>query len=119
MAYQAGTQLRTQHMRDSLKAGESMPEVHAHFGEPDIRTDAGKNTEIWSYATRANSNDLAATLFYTSAKEGDKGHFMDLKFVDGKLVAWKEEAHTMPSKRSTGINYGFTAGPGAQSVTHF
>jgi hypothetical protein len=118
VAYQAGTQLRASHMRDSLKAGESMTEVRDRFGEPDIRTEEG-NAQVWSYASRANSNDIAATLFYTSAKEGDNGHFVDLKFVDGKLVSWSDAEHTMPAKRSTGVNYGFTAGPGSRPVMHF
>lgn len=119
VAYQAGTQLRAKHMRDSLKTGESMPDVRGHFGEPDIRTDSSPDTEVWSYASRANSNDIAATLFYTSAKEGNKGRFLDLKFVNGKLVSWAEAEHTMPSKRATGINYGFTTGSGGSTVSHF
>ncbi|HTW89639.1 MAG TPA: hypothetical protein VMD75_16700 [Candidatus Binataceae bacterium] len=119
VAYQAGTEIRANHMRDSLKAGESMPEVRERFGEPDIRTDTDSGAEIWSYASRANSNDVAATLFYTSAKSGDNGHFVDLKFVNGKLVSWSDAEHTMPAKRNTGINYGFTAGPASQPVTHF
>ncbi len=118
MAYQAGTEVRARHMHDSLKVGETMAEVRDHFGEPDIRTDED-DAEIWSYASRANSNDIAATLFYTSAKEGDNGHFVDLKFVDGKLVSWSDAEHTMPAKRGTGVNYGFTAGPGARPVSHF
>lgn len=119
VAYQAGTEIKTNHMRDSLKPGESMPEVRERFGEPDIRTDTDSGAEIWSYASRANTNDVAATLFYTSTKSGDNGHFLDLKFVDGKLVSWSDADHTMPAKRSTGINYGFTAGPANQPVTHF
>jgi len=118
MAYQAGTELRASHMHDSLKAGESMAEVRDRFGEPEIRTDDG-DAQVWSYASRANSNDVAATLFYTSAKAGDNGHFIDLKFVDGKLVSWGDAEHTMPAKRGTGVNYGFTASPGAHPVTHF
>lgn len=119
VAYQAGTEIRATHMRDSLKPGESMPEVRERFGEPDIRTDTDSGAEVWSYASRANSNDVAATLFYTSAKSGDSGHFLDLKFVDRKLVSWSDADHTMPAKRNTGINYGFTAGPASQPVTHF
>src|SRR5271163_2115808 len=75
VAYQAGTEVRAKHMQDSLKAGETMPQVGHAYGEPDIRTDVSADTEIWSYAKRANSNDLAASLFYTAAKEGDKGDF--------------------------------------------
>jgi hypothetical protein len=119
VAYQAGTEIRAKHMRDSLKAGESMREVRDRFGEPDIRTDTDTGGQIWSYASRANSNDIAATLFYTSAKSGDNGHFVDLKFVDSKLVSWGDADHTMPAKRGTGINYGFTAGQGGHPVTHF
>jgi hypothetical protein len=121
VAYQAGTQVRARHMQEALKVGETMPQVNHSYGEPDIRTDLSANTEVWSYAKRANSNDIAASLFYTSAKEGDKGQFVDLKFVDGKLVSWTEAEHTMQSKQHGGINYGFTAGSGAGSstVTHF
>jgi hypothetical protein len=121
VAYQAGTEMRAKHMENSLKVGETMPQVGHAYGEPDIRTDVSANTEIWSYAKRANSNDLAASLFYTAAKEGDKGEFIDLKFVDGKLVSWKEAQHTMQAKRFGGVNYGFTAGTGQGSsvVTHF
>jgi hypothetical protein len=121
VAYQAGTEVRAKHMQESLKAGETMPEVGHAYGEPDIRTDVSENTEIWSYAKRANSNDLAASLFYTAAKEGDKGDFIDLKFVDGKLVSWNESEHTLQSKRFGGVNYGFTAGSGsgASTVSHF
>ncbi|MGH7907767.1 MAG: hypothetical protein ACREP6_14180 [Candidatus Binataceae bacterium] len=119
VAYQAGTQVRAHHMRDSLKTGETMPQVHQQFGEPDIRTDAGPNSEVWSYAAHPNSNDIAASLFYTSVKEGDKGTFIDLKFVGGKLASWDTAQHTMPSKRIGGITYGFTAGQGGSNVSHF
>lgn len=119
VAYQAGTEIRANHMRDSLHTGESMADVRERFGEPDIRTDTDSGAQIWSYASRANSNDIAASLFYTSTKSGDNGHFLDLKFVNNKLVSWNDADHTMPAKRGTGINYGFTAGAGNQPVTHF
>ena len=101
------------------RVGPAAVRARERFGEPDIRTDTDSGAQVWSYASRANSNDVAASLFYTSAKEGDNGHFLDLKFVDGKLVSWSDADHTMPAKRSTGVNYGFTAGPGGQPVTHF
>lgn len=103
VAYQASTELRADRMQHSLKAGESMPDIHEKWGEPDLRQDVNNNTEIWSYAARPNSNDIAASLLYTNVKEGDSGKFLDLTFVDGKLASWKEEAHTMPAK---------TGGPG-------
>lgn len=98
-------------MAEELKAGQTMPEVHNKWGEPDLRTYAGARTEVWSYAVHANTNDVAATLLYTSAKEGDAGSFLDLKFVDGKLVAWREARHTMPPKEGSGFSAGM-ANPG-------
>ena len=98
-AYQASTQIRSHRMLDSLKAGQTMPEVRQEWGQPDIITDQGPNTETWSYASRPNTNDIAATLLYTAAKEGDTGEFLDLRFVNGKLVSWSKRAHTMAVKR--------------------
>ena len=73
----------------------------------------GSNTEVWSYAEKANSKDLAATVFYTSVKQGDEGKFLDLKFIDGKLVSWQEADWTMPAKkRGSGFNWGL--GPEAR-----
>src|SRR5271154_6577629 len=113
LAYQAGSRVKTAHMKDTLKTGESSLEVHNDWGEPDLRVDKTDNTEIWSYAERANSKDLAATVFYTSAKQGDEGKFLDLKFIDGKLVSWQEADRTMPAKRGTGFHWGL--GPGGTS----
>ncbi|HKD65217.1 MAG TPA: hypothetical protein VKB84_00140 [Candidatus Binataceae bacterium] len=116
-AYQASTQIRSHRMMDSLKPGQTMPEVRQEWGQPDIITDQDQNTETWSYASRANSNDIAATLLYTAAKEGDSGQFLDLRFVDGKLVSWSKQPHTMPAKRqSFGIGFG-AANP--HDATHF
>jgi outer membrane protein assembly factor BamE (lipoprotein component of BamABCDE complex) len=104
-------------MMDSLKPGQTMPEVRQQFGQPDIIADQDQNTETWSYASRPNSNDIAATLLYTAAKEGDTGQFIDLKFVDGKLVSWSKQEHTMPAKRqSFGIGFG---SPNPHDATHF
>lgn len=118
VAYQAGTIYRAHSMKNSLKVGESSLAVHKQWGEPDIRRDIGGDSEVWSYAARANTNDVAAALFYSSAKEGDKGKFLDLKFVDGKLKSWKEAEHTMPSKQSTGLSYSLPLGT-ASPVTHY
>ena len=65
--------------------------------------------EIWSYPYKPNSNDIVAGLLYTSTKEGDKGTFLDLKFVDGKLVSWAEAEHTMPPKERSGFGAGINA----------
>ena len=117
--YQAGTRLKTAHMSDELKAGESMVEIHKQFGEPSLRQYPSDTTEVWSYAYKPNSNDIAAALLYTSTKEGDKGTFLDLKFLDGKLVSWAEVEHTMPAKERTGFGAGINApaimGPGGTS----
>ena len=118
-AYQAETRIRSHRMLDSLKPGESIPQVRKEWGEPDLVTDQGSNAEIWSYASRANTNDLAATVFYTAAKEGDSGEFIDLRFEDGKLVSWSKQEHTMPAKHQ---NYGFSLGPNAPNppeAAHF
>ena len=57
-----------------------------------------------------HSDDVAAEILYTSAKEGDKGTFEDLKFTDGSLVSWGEAQHTMPPKErseiTTTLGYG-------------
>jgi hypothetical protein len=117
-AYQASTQIRSHRMLDSLKAGQTMPEVRQDWGQPDIITDQDQNTEVWSYASRANTNDIAATILYTAAKAGDTGQFLDLRFVDGKLVSWSKQQHTMPVKhQSFGIGFGGVGSP--HDATHF
>ena len=97
-------------MSDSLAVGQTSPEVHHAWGEPDLRTYLPGDTEVWSYAYKPNSNDVAAALMYTSAKDGDKGTFLDLKFVGGKLVSWQEADHTMPAKGHTGIGMNIGGG---------
>jgi hypothetical protein len=111
VAYQAGTRIKATRMSDSLKVGEPSPEVHHSWGEPDLRDYLPGDTEVWSYAYKPNSNDITAALLYTSAKDGDKGTFLDLKFVGGKLVSWQEAEHTMPAKGHTGISMGIGGGP--------
>lgn len=108
-AYQASTEIRAHEMSDSLKTGQTMPEVRQEFGSPDIVTDPDRNTEIWSYASRPNSNNIAVALLYTAAMAGETGHFIDLRFVDGKLVSWSKQQHTMPAKHlftNFGIGFG-------------
>ena len=80
--------------------------MHHSWGEPDIRTYLPGETEVWSYPYKPNSNDVTAALLYTSSKDGDKGTFLDLKFVEGKLVSWQEAEHTLPAKGHTGIGLG-------------
>jgi len=94
---------------ESLKTGQTMPEVRQEFGLPDITTNRDQNTEIWSYASRPNSNNIAAALLYPAAMAGDSGQFIDLRFVDGKLVSWSKQEHTMPPKqffKGFGIGFG-------------
>jgi len=111
VAYQAGTRLKATRMSDSLQVGEPSPQVHRSWGEPDIRDYLPGDTEVWSYPYKPNSNDITAALLYTSSKDGDKGTFLDLKFVGGKLVSWQEAEHTMPAKGHTGISMGIGGGP--------
>jgi hypothetical protein len=119
LAYQAGARIKTSHMKDQLKAGETALEVHHEWGEPDIRKDLGANSELWSYASHPNNNDIAASVFYTSTKSGDEGKFLDLKFIDGKLVSWSESERTMPPKQGAGFNYGFGSGSAPSPLQHY
>ncbi len=114
--YQAHTRLRGERMLGSLKAGESAVDIHSRWGQPDIVLDRGGEAEVWSYAERPNSDDLAASIFYSGVKEGDKGTFVDLQMVNGKLQSWSEAEHRMPAKR--GADFGYTLGPSA-NTTHF
>ena len=123
--YQAGTRIKASHMSDQLKQGESMSEIHKQFGEPSLREYPSDTTEVWSYAYKPNSNDITAALLYTSTKEGDKGTFVDLKFVNGQLVSWTEAEHTMPAKERSGFGAGISAppisgpGPANSPVSHY
>jgi lipopolysaccharide export LptBFGC system permease protein LptF len=118
LSYQAASEYRTNKMERELKSGDTMAQVQKKFGEPDIEDRPDGRTEIWSYAKHANSNDVAAEILYTSAKEGDQGTFEDLKFTDGSLVSWGESQHTMPAKErseiTTTLSYGH---PGGHSET--
>ena len=105
--YQAASSYRANKMENNLKLGMTSLEVHQLYGEPDIRNYVNDKTEIWSYAKHANNTDVVAATLYTSAKEGDKGSFVDLTFNDGKLVTWDEGSHTMPAKLGSGFNAGF------------
>jgi hypothetical protein len=119
LAYDASTEVRASRMVRSLKPGESSVEIHHKWGEPDIRQYLGRDEEVWSYAVRPNSNDVAATLLYTSVKPGDNGNFLDLKFVDGKLVSWSKAEHTMPAKEGNGFSFGVGPGGAVSNVAHF
>ena len=111
--YQAGTRIKATRMSDTLQVGQTSPQIHHSWGEPDIRTYLPGDTEVWSYAKRSNTNDIAATLLYTNTKEGDQGQFLDLTFVDGKLASWKQTTHTMPPKKGgPGLSFGLS-GPGS------
>jgi hypothetical protein len=116
--YQAASGYRANKMEKTLKTGMSSPEVHQTWGEPDIRNYVDQKTEIWSYAKHANSSDVTAAVLYTSAKEGDKGSFLDLKFDDGKLVSWSEATHTMPAKEGAGFSAGL-GGASQQGSVHY
>ena len=119
LAYQAGSRIKTSHMENRLKVGESAIQVHHDWGEPDLRRDLGEKAELWSYASHPNNNDLAASLFYTSTKSGDEGKFLDLKFVNGQLVSWSQSERTMPAKQGAGFSYGFGGGGGGSPLQHY
>jgi len=106
-------------MKERLKVGESAIHVHQDWGEPDLRKDLGEHSELWSYASHPNNNDIAASVFYTSTKAGDEGKFLDLKFIDGKLVSWSESERTMPAKQGAGFSYGFGPGGAVSPVQHY
>jgi hypothetical protein len=114
--YQTASEYRAHQMENHLQLGMGMPEVHQMWGEPDIRKFVDAHTEVWSYAKHANSNDVTSTVLYTSAKEGDQGSFVDLKFLDGKLIAWNEATHTMPKKEGGGIGMGLGGAPQGGTV---
>jgi hypothetical protein len=114
--YQAASGYRANKMEKTLKPGMSSSEVHQMWGEPDIRNYVDQKIAIWSYAKHANSSDVTAAVLYTSAKEGDKGSFLDLKFDDGKLVSWNEATHTMPKKEGSGFSAGFGGASQSGSV---
>jgi hypothetical protein len=117
--YQAGSRIKTSHMKAQLKVGESAIQVHQDWGEPDLRKNVGEHSELWSYASHPNNNDIAASVFYTSTKSGDEGKFLDLKFIDGKLVSWSESERTMPAKQGAGFSYGFGPGGAVSPVQHY
>jgi hypothetical protein len=119
LAYDASTHVRASRMVRSLKSGQSSLEVHQDWGEPDMRRYVGRTQQVWSYAIRPNSNDVAATLLYTSVKPGDNGSFLDLKFIDGKLVSWNKAEHTVPSKQGAGFNFGVGPGGAVSNLAHF
>jgi outer membrane protein assembly factor BamE (lipoprotein component of BamABCDE complex) len=117
--YQAGSRVKADRMKDSLKPGETTLQVHEKWGEPDLRNESDARTQIWSYVEHPNSNDVTATLLYTSTKPGDTGKFLDLKFVDGNLVSWNDATHTVPSKQGAGFSYGFGPTGGSAPVSHY
>jgi hypothetical protein len=124
VAYQAGTRIKASHMASSIEVGQSATEIHDRFGEPAIRDYQPNETEIWSYPYKPNSNDVVAGLLYTSTKEGDKGTFLDLKFVNAKLVSWQVAEHTMPTKQRTGFGMSvgggaLNGGPGNPGTVHY
>jgi hypothetical protein len=119
LAYDASTHVRAGRMVRSLKPGQSSLEVHQNWGEPDLRRYAGNSEQVWSYAIRPNNNDVAATLLYTSVKPGDNGSFLDLKFIDGKLVSWNKAEHTVPAKQGAGFSFGVGPGGAVSNLAHF
>jgi hypothetical protein len=119
LAYETGSRIKTSHMKDQLKVGQTTLEVHQAWGEPDMRKDLGENSQLWSYASHPNNHDLAAEVFYTSTKAGDEGKFLDLKFIDDRLVSWSEAERTMPAKKSSGFSYGIGGGSGTSPLQHY
>jgi hypothetical protein len=119
VVYDASAKVRSTRMAHDLKTGETSLQVHQEWGEPDMRTGIDAQTELWSYVSIPNSNDVAATLLYTSTKPGDTDKFLDLKFVDDKLVSWNTVEHMMPAKRGAGFSYGLGPSGAAGPVSHY
>jgi hypothetical protein len=119
LAYNAGSRIKTSHMKKNLTVGETSVQIRGDWGEPDIRKRLGEDSELWSYARNPNNKDIAASIFYTSTKSGDESKFLDLKFVNGKLVSWAETEHAMPVKQGSGFSYGFGPGGGVSPVQHY
>jgi hypothetical protein len=120
VVYDAGSKAKAARMAATLKPGESTVQVHSDWGEPDMRTLLEQNSELWSYVSTPNSNDVAASLLYTSTKPGDTDKFLDLKFVNNKLVSWAMVEHTMPAKKGAGFNYGVgTGGAAGTPLSHY
>lgn len=119
LIYDAGAKVHTSRMESSLKTGETPLEVHGKWGEPDLRSQIDQQTQIWSYVSSPNTNDVVAQTLYTSTKPGDTDNFLDLKFVDNKLVSWKTAEHTMPAKKGAGFSYGFGGGGGLSPISHY
>jgi hypothetical protein len=119
VVYDASAKVRSARMAHDLKAGQTTLEVHKDWGEPDLRTNVDAQTQVWSYVATPNSNDIAATLLYTSTKPGDTDKFLDLKFVDNKLVSWNTVEHVMPAKRGAGFSYGLGPSGASGPVSHY
>ena len=119
LAYDASTHARASHMMRALKPGESSLEVHQNWGEPDLRQYVGREEEVWSYAIQPNSNDVPAMVLYTSVKPGDNGSFLDLKFINGRLVSWNKAERTVPAKQGAGFNLGVGPGGALSNIAHF
>ncbi|MGH7863648.1 MAG: hypothetical protein ACREQB_01565 [Candidatus Binataceae bacterium] len=116
--YHAGTRIRASYLTDSLKAGQSTVDVRNKWGEPDIRQYPDDRKQIWSYAYKPNSNDVLG-VFYTSTISGDRGTFVDLEFVENRLVTWTEAEHVVPEKAGGGFSYGITGGSGSQGSAKY
>ena len=119
LAYQAAAENRAHRLTNWLKPGQTVTEVRDKFGEPDLRRDFGENGQVWSYAERPNSNDITATLLYTSTKEGDTGKFIDVTYVNRKVTTWREAEHTMPPKQGNGFSYSFGLPTGSGNTSHY
>ena len=109
--YQAASGYRANQMEKILKPGMTSLEVHQTWGEPDIRNYVDRAHRDLELCQTRQQRRCDGGRPYTSAKQGDKGSFLDLKFDDGKLVSWNEATHTMPAKEGSG----FSAGIGGAS----
>jgi len=116
--YHAGTRIRASYLTDSLKAGQSTVEVRNRWGEPDIRQYPDDRQQIWSYAYKPNSDDVLG-VFYTSAISGARGTFVDLEFIDNKLLTWREAEHVVPEKEGASLSYGIAGSSGSQGTAKY
>src|SRR5260370_7087635 len=62
LAYQAGTRLKATRMSDTLQVGQTSPQVHHSWGEPDIRTYLPGETKAWTYPYKPTPTDFTPPL---------------------------------------------------------
>jgi len=105
---------------DQLKPGETTLQVHKEWGEPDLRKDLG--AEFGAMELRPGARTATTWRRRSSTPRpspANEGKFLDLKFIEGKLVSWSESERTMPAKQGAGFSYGLGPGGAVSPVQHY